>query len=438
MNILTKKKKGVEFIDYRSRFCDDVLTTALPRIVVLPLGYGKIKPANPLVHEGAAVKEGQLIAKPDNRESIPLFSPVPGVVKDIRKITLPDGDKQSAIIIELSGTFNRKSASPDLSSYINVSPEELWKLLYARGLARHSQPALPPYLFMPLPGKKAKTLIVRCFPNQPWDNTESIIFRNMYREMMIGLHALVRTTMPQRLVLFLEKDADYQNNSEKIFADSREWGVPTAIMPADDFYPSAHDFMLIEKTDGTRLKYGDIPAMMGYVIVEPSTLIDVYNIIAFDRPVLEQLVSVGGDAIGQPTVCKIKKGMPVFELVNIKELSLKTEDVDVFWGGPMTGYSSDWLGSPVLPGISAITVNKRVRKPCPSVCIKCASCSAVCPRNLEPMLLYDFIESSEVEKAFKAGLGYCIECGLCSFVCQSSLPLSPVFSQALKEVNQHE
>lgn len=438
MNVLGNIKKGIEFVDYRSRFGDFVLSTPLPKVVVLPLGYGKIKPAVPVVGEGSVVKEGQLVAKPEARESVPVFSSVPGEVKDIRQINMPDGGSHDAIIIELSGAFNRKTHKPDLTSFINMAPEELWKYMYTRGLVRHSQPAMPPYLFMPPPGKKAKTLIVRVFPSQPWDYTESIIFNNMYEQVMVGVHALIRTTMPQRLVFFLEKGSDFEENREKIKRDSADWGIPVEVRAADNLYPAAHDFMLVEQVDGIRLKYGDIPAKKGYVITEPSTLFDIYTIVTTGKPAMEQIVSVGGEAVAKPAVCKIKKGMPVFELMTLKELSLKSGDVDVYWGGIMTGYRAKWLGVPVLSGISALTVSKKVQKYHESACIKCASCSAVCPRGLEPMLLYDFIEAGNSEDAISAGLKYCIECGLCSSVCQSYLPLSQSFSMALREEEANE
>lgn len=58
-------------------------------------------------------------------------------------------------------------------------------------------------------------------------------------------------------------------------------------------------------------------------------------------------------------------------------------------------------------------------------CIDCGFCQIVCPRTLQPQLLFHFSRDNEALE--KLHLGDCIECGRCERHCPAALPLTETF-----------
>ena len=58
-------------------------------------------------------------------------------------------------------------------------------------------------------------------------------------------------------------------------------------------------------------------------------------------------------------------------------------------------------------------------------CINCGDCATVCPKDLQPQLLFRYRE--DVERAQNLRLDDCIECRRCDQVCPSEIPLTESF-----------
>lgn len=58
-------------------------------------------------------------------------------------------------------------------------------------------------------------------------------------------------------------------------------------------------------------------------------------------------------------------------------------------------------------------------------CINCGDCASVCPKDLQPQLLFRYREN--VEQARNLRLDDCIECQRCDQVCPSGIPLTAAF-----------
>jgi len=72
-------------------------------------------------------------------------------------------------------------------------------------------------------------------------------------------------------------------------------------------------------------------------------------------------------------------------------------------------------------------------------CINCGECGAVCPRDLQPQLLYWFRDDNSQQEKYR--LDECIECGLCDMSCPASIPLTQTFQTAKARIqfslNEH-
>ena len=83
----------------------------------------------------------------------------------------------------------------------------------------------------------------------------------------------------------------------------------------------------------------------------------------------------------------------------------------------MMGVAQQDLDVPVLKGTNAILCLKETPpRPETPTCIRCSRCVAVCPMHLQPLYLYRFEKSGNVQELQRLHLTDCIECGSCAYV----------------------
>src|SRR4030042_555762 len=78
----------------------------IPAVAVLPLSQHAGAPAQSIVNSGDEVKEGMLVARASGFVSANIHSPVPGRVREIRDIILPQGTRSQEIITEGAAEFD--------------------------------------------------------------------------------------------------------------------------------------------------------------------------------------------------------------------------------------------------------------------------------------------------------------------------------------------
>lgn len=74
-----------------------------------------------------------------------------------------------------------------------------------------------------------------------------------------------------------------------------------------------------------------------------------------------------------------------------------------------------------------------------TACIRCGDCEIVCPKALQPQML--FWQRSSTDSMTALNLDACIECRLCDRVCPSAIPLTQYFQEAkqsLRKVEQQQ
>ena len=190
------------------------------------------------------------------------------------------------------------------------------------------------------------------------------------------------------------------------------------IYPVIDMYPSGWEKFLV--TDITGLTYKENPSEVGVIVNNVGTIYSIYELLKYNRPLTEKIVTIGGDGIKKPANYKVKIG------TNFSELMLKTDgykDIKnpiLVAGGMMRGKSIPSDDLIITKDLNTILVLED-RKCQSDICSRCGKCNEVCPVGIMPASI---INDKKHAKELK--IDKCIKCGLCSYVCPSKIEVREI------------
>ncbi len=217
-------------------------------------------------------------------------------------------------------------------------------------------------------------------------------------------------------------------------------GTRVKVKEIPDIYPAGDEVVLTYETTGKIIPEGSIPIMVGVMVINAETVLNIYNAIENGEKNITKLVSIGGD-VERDMVVKVPIGMKISELLATCGYD-NLEGKALINGGPMMGnlvnletdvVTKTTKGILIFPETHQI-IQKRRRpmsmtlKRASAACCNCSMCSDMCPRYL---LGYDIrvdktlraashSEVSHAESFTQATL--CCGCGVCSVIgCQQGL-----------------
>jgi electron transport complex protein RnfC len=164
-------------------------------------------------------------------------------------------------------------------------------------------------------------------------------------------------------------------------------------------------------------------------IAGPATLAAIHDAVKLRKPILDRYIAVGGSAVKQPQVLKVRIGTrlrDVFEHCG----GLISEPMRIAIGSPLSGRTVLDIDEPVTKTSYAALalLDKQVGGTVMRSCIDCGECRNVCPVGLDPEELFKQIKV--VPEIIDEAVYKCHGCGCCEAVCPSRLPVSTVIRNA--------
>ena len=196
------------------------------------------------------------------------------------------------------------------------------------------------------------------------------------------------------------------------------------IYPVIDAYPSGWSRALVLAI--TNLSYDKNSAEVGVVTNNVGTIYSIYELLKYNKPLTEKIVTISGPGIKKPANYKVKIG------TNFSELMLKIDGYKTLKnpilvaGGKMMGKSipsDELIITKDLNNILVLDDDEVVS----DKCIKCGKCSEVCPVGIMPAMIIN-----DSKNAKDLGVEKCIKCGLCSYVCPSKIEVREML-ESIKE-----
>jgi electron transport complex protein RnfC len=357
---------------------------------------------------------------------------VPGRVVSTVSWKTADGQSNDALVIRMGGSFEKLGKPEHIFPWTGLSPYELQHLVSEYGVVEMEGSGRPlaDIVSALKSSMEPLSLVVRCVFDDPWLAADQALCRERLKAVVEGSVITATMVNAQRIVFaFSQGKKDLGN---LFLAEAGNYSIPASLVLTGSRYPQRNRRELelalrtYEKRESVTL---DSLLMLG-----PATLAAVHDAVKLRRPILDRYVTVGGSAVRNPQVMKVRIGARIGEV--FAECGGFTEKPRrIATGSPLLGRTVVDLDEPVVKtsfAVFAILENQSGMK-APQNCIGCGDCRMVCPVGLDPEELFKKIEGGNFRSPAEDRIGECHGCGCCDVVCPSRLPLSGVILNAAGE-----
>jgi electron transport complex protein RnfC len=421
-NAKTFPRGGVHPPDYKIRTREEAIRNApIPAEAVIPLHQHMGTPAECLVQPGDEVREGMLIGRATGPFSASVHSSVPGKVKEIREIYLPNGVRSLSVVIAVEGEFGRPASEP--AAWQQMSGQQLLARIREMGIVGLGGATFPtPLKYSVREGSRVSSFVVNGVECEPFLTADHRLMLEKSEEILTGIRIVARILEPEQVLIGIEENkpdavAALTAAVEKARLDYR-------VVPLKLKYPQGDEKQLLKALIGREVPSGGLPLDIGAVVSNVGTVFAVYEAFEKNKPLIDRIVTVSGTALAEPANLKVRLGTPVRELIEDCG-GFKEPPAKIISGGPMMGFALVDLESPVTKGTSGILAlsRKELGAAAETNCLSCGRCLRACPLGLQPVTLYKYIDHRRYDDALAEGLMDCKECGCCSYVCPARIPL---------------
>jgi len=443
---------GITFTDSTvpSRNC--FVTAFLPSLSVIPLIQHSGGRAYPVVTVGDIVKEGMLIGRGRGPGSANVHATVPGRV--IRMVSWKNagGKIQDALVIRMEGSFEKLGKSEEVFSWEGMFPYDIQRTISDFGVVEMEGDGKPvsEIISSIRSAPEPVTLVVRCVFDDPWLASDYVLCRERAASVAEGAAITARTCRVSRIVYAISRGE--RELGEIFTAAGEKWGIPISIVIVGAKYPQRNrrEIELVLRNFGRKegVELGSL------LILGPATLAAVYDAVKLRKPIMERYITVGGSAVRQPQVMKVRIGKRIGDLF-AECGGFKGSPKRIATGSPLRGQTLADLDEPVIKTSYAIfALLEGFRQDSRINCINCGECRNVCPVGLDPEELYKKTLMGKGGNSahgnapfFAAGpssepgtdihsSAVCHACGCCEIVCPSHLPLSTAIASYYSRGNK--
>lgn len=391
----------------------------MPSELIVALSQHLGAPAKALKAKGDTVRKGEKIGESAGFISADVHSPVNGVVKEIRRITLANSVQCDAfVIIPDAEQPDQKS---EMLDWKGQSSADLLAKIKDLGIVGMGGATFPAHVKFTVPrDKKVEAFVVNGVECEPYLTADYRIMLEKGEEVLEGAMICAKIIGAQRIIVGIEMNKpDCIAHLKDIV---KQKGYPIEIMGLKIKYPQGDEKQLLKATINREIPSGKLPLDVGAVVANIGTCNAVYEAIVLGKSLYERVISVTGECIAKPKNILAPIGTKVSDLLAFCD-GFSSEPEKLVSGGPMMGFSFFDMETPITKGSSGLLALPPQKKVRTTACLNCGRCVATCPIGLMPAKLYRLITNGRYEEAMQTSLMDCKECGCCSYVCPAHLPL---------------
>ena len=402
----------------------DIASSALsnpPKTVLISMSQHIGAPAKMLKNKGDKIERGELIGEAGGYVSGNVHSSVTGTAASVEIAAPPLGRGANALLINVDSNADNL-AYFESSDYMSMPVEEMSKRIQQAGIVGMGGATFPTHVKVDGAAKgNADTLIINGVECEPYITSDYRLMIEYAEDLFKGIEIL-RKIIPsvKRTIIGIE------NNKPKAIEEMAKLGKNhnVEVMALRLRYPQGAEKMLIEATTGRIVPVSKLPMDVGVIVVNIATLYAIYEAVAKNKPLIERLVTVSGDAIKEHKNVWLPLGTPISHVVE-ECGGITAENVLILSGGPMMGAAIPNLEQCVNKGTNSLLFldKDKLPKEVEYPCIKCGRCGNACPLKLSPTEIAHTAKAKVKDKLNDLDIATCFECGCCTYICPSKIPL---------------
>lgn len=395
------------------------LKTHNPAKAVISMSQHGGVPCTPIVNVGDEVKTGQIIGVSDAVISAPVHASITGKVTAVTDVINIAGKRNIAIVIESSHRQElHESVKPpeitDRKSFIDAIKNS--------GSVGLGGAGFPTYVKLNFDPKENKidNLLINGAECEPYITSDYRALVENSHELINGIKLLMKYLEIPNAYIGIESD---KSKAISVLSElcKNENGISVKKLPHS--YPQGAEKILIYNITGRVLKEGELPASVGCLVMNCSSVIFINDYVKTGIPLIKRRITVDGNIVNKPMNIFVPVGTQLSEIIKLANLR-KTPDRVIF-GGPMMGSSVYDPEMPIMKTTNAVLFfDGTVASSEPTACIRCGRCVRACSLNLMPTELEAAYDAKDIDRLRKLKVNICMNCGACSYVCPAKRNLS--------------
>ena len=387
-----------------------------PQTAVFPLSMHLGAPANAIVAVGDYVKVGQKIAEAAGFISAPVHSSVSGTVVAIEDRPHANRGMCPSIVVESDGKNVLHESVQPHKSLEELTPQEIIEIVKEAGIVGMGGAGFPTYVKLN-PGKPIEAVLVNACECEPMLTADHRVLLEYADDIIYGLRAEMKTVAAPKGIIIIEEN---KPDAIALLREKTAGMDDIEVLEVATQYPQGGEKMLIKRALGRSVPSGKLPADVGAVVSNVSTVKAISDAIQTGMPLIERVITITGKYIPNPGNFVAKIGTNVADLVAACG-GVSSDDVTIKAGGPMMGFPQTHLNIPVMKGSNGIIAIDSDETE-PQECIKCGRCVDVCPMELKPLYFAKYA-TGDPQKLKDLNIMDCMECRCCEYICSSKIPL---------------
>ncbi len=388
-----------------------------PETVVIPLSMHAGAPANPVVQVGDTVKVGQKIAEPAAFISSPVHSSVSGTVTAIEVRPHATRGQCMSIVIQSDGKNTLHESVKPQKDLDSLTSDEIVEIVREAGIVGMGGAGFPTAVKLK-PAKPVDTILLNGCECEPLLTADHRVLLEYADDVIYGLQAVIKAVGAGKGLIVIE---DNKPDAIALLQEKTADLADIEVVAAKTKYPQGAEKMLIKRVLKRQVPSGGLPADVGCVVCNISTVKAISDAIQKGMPLVERVVTVTGECLKNPGNFIVKIGTSTKELLDYCG-GVTDDDVTIKAGGPMMGFDLSDVNVPIMKGsngIIAVEKDHTVEQPC----IKCGRCADVCPMELSPLYFAKYADEERWPEMKEKNVMDCVECRCCEYICSSKIPL---------------